>query len=65
MWWKEEKKYFRLDSLDLVEVDLKRDENNRVFPKKEKKSDKRSFNFGLNPLIKRLSYHNLKMKGKF
>ena len=57
MWWKEEEKYFQLDSLDLVEVDFKRDENNKVFPKKEKKSDEESFNFGLNPLIKWLSHH--------
>ena len=32
---------------------------------KTNKWERRSFNFGLNPLIKRLSYHNLKMKGKF
>tara|TARA_B100001146_G_C15787576_1_gene266959 strand:+ start:82 stop:243 length:162 start_codon:yes stop_codon:yes gene_type:complete len=29
------------------------------------KGDHLTFNFGLNPLIKRLPYHNLKMKGKF
>ena len=32
---------------------------------KTNKWERRSFNFGLNPLIKRLPYHNLKMKGKF
>ena len=32
---------------------------------KTNKWERQSFNFGLNPLIKRLPYHNLKMKGKF
>ena len=39
-----------------------------VLKKEVEKTDKWerwSFNFGLNPLIKRLPYHNLKMKGKF
>ena len=55
MWWKREEKYFQLNSLDLV--NFKREEDIKVYPVQKKKSDKRLFNLGLNPLIKWLSYH--------
>ena len=56
MWWNKDKKYFRLDvSPDLI--NFKREEDIKVYPVQKKKGDKRLFNFGLNPLIKWLSYH--------
>ena len=54
---KKEKKYFQLnDSLDLV--NFKREEDIKVYPVQKKKSDKRLFNLGLNPLIKCLPLHH-------